>query len=202
MKKARFLLIAAVLVTNLLLSLKLNAQQFDLAVQTSYVKFNIDWDAKVSLNPKQYDNKGFEFGPVVSFRPKSAPFAFHTGLLYDVMYHESYTLNFLNVPVGLDIVMGSKAGAILGFGMKFRNLLKVPKGFLAYYSEDQMNRFLLSYTARIGAFFKVGKLRFQLFPQVELFRDPLYHSTSYKNIVYDFYVSMASLNLTVSFLEW
>ena len=198
MRNLNHILFISVTLSIIFLTSNLNAQKFDLSVQSSYVKFDIDYSSKVNFRIKQYPNKGFEAGPVICFRPKFAMFAFHTGLLYNELYYGGYSLKYLNIPLGLDIEIGKKVGVFLGFGVKFRNLLKVPKGFLEYHSEDQMSRFLLSQTARVGLFFKTGNLTFKLFPQVEITKKPLY-DISLKTYPREWYLNTASLNLIVSF---
>lgn len=202
-KKTLFFII--VFLFHMLSMVNLNAQGFDFSIQASYAKFDIDISRKVVLTPKNYNN-GFELGPIVSFRPKNTLFAFNAGMLYNAMYYEKYNLNFVSIPVGLNIEIGKKAGVFLGFGIKFWYLLKVPEEFLLYYPEEYMSRFLYSYTAQIGVFFIVNKLRFQLCPQIESFQTSLYYHLRSPAPghcgKYYYYLNMVSYNVTVSFCVW
>jgi len=177
---------------------KLAAQGFDISARASWVKVDIDISRKDVFSTKDYNN-GMEVGPMVTFRPRNTLFAFNSGLLYNVMFYENHNLNFLSTPLGLNIEMGKKAGVVLGFGVRFWYLLKVPDEFLEYHSKDMMNRFLFSYTAQLGIFYKVNNLRFQLCPQIEYFQTPLYYEYSWNHGKDYYYLNMVSYNLTVSF---
>ncbi len=107
------------------------AQGFDFSIRASWVKADVTKDSRdIVIVPKNYSN-GFELGPMANYRPKVSPFAFNAGLMYSAIYYEKYNLNFLNTPIGLNIEMGKKAGAIFGIGIKGWYLLNVPDEFLA-----------------------------------------------------------------------
>jgi len=122
-----------------------------------------------------------------------------TGLNYSLMKYEnyhssSYNLNFLNAPLQFNIEAGKKAGVILGFGCRFWYLLKVPD-IIEHYYNDNINRYLFSWTGYLGAFFTIKKLKFQVYPQIEYFRAPLYISYGYRKIEY--YINVVTYNLTI-----
>ena len=204
MKKAKMTL----LLTGLLLVIctsslpKVNAQPFSYSIRAAWVKMNVcEYDHDFVLAPKDYSN-GFEIGPLVTYRIKPTVFAFTTGILYTTMHYKNYhtyNLNFINAPLQFSIEAGKKAGVFLGFGIRFWYLLKVPQELDYFEERDRINRYLFSYTVHVGAFFTVKKLRFQLFPQVEIFKTALYYDTDWRHNKHEHFINMVSYNLTVSF---
>lgn len=195
-------LFSLIIFTVFLISwMNLTAQNFDLAIQASFAKFDIvPYGRKLVVAPKNYHN-GFELGPLVGFRPKNTLFVFNAGMLYNTMFHKNYNLNFVSIPVGLNIELGKKAGVQIGIGLKVWYLLKVPEEILLYHHEDDINRFLFSYIAQTGIFFKVQKLRFLLCLQIESFQTPLYYEPTSHGTNWEYDLNMVSYNLTVSFWD-
>lgn len=205
MKNAKFILlfIGVTLIACILQSGMVNAQRFSYSVRTAFVKMDMrgyGYSHEVVLFPEEYSN-GYEIGALVTYRFKPSPLSLSTGLnysflKYDNSYSSSYNLNFLNAPLLFNIEGGKKAGVLLGFGCRFWYLLKIPYD-LEYYHNGNINRFLFSWTGHLGAFFTIKKLRFQIYPQIEYFRTPLYINQGYRRV--EHYINIVTYNLTVSF---
>lgn len=181
--------------------LKVNSQGFDLSWQISYERYTLKENERMSFF-KGYINhyNSIELGAILYYKAPKPLFLYSTGLLYNRMCHEDFTLSFLTMPVSVNIQIGKKKGAFWGGGVKLRYLLNEPDDF---YYKDNMNSFLLSYIWQLGVFYKHKKLLFRLYPQIEFFETPLYYSEyspapGYHGKEYS-YLNMISVNLNVSF---
>jgi hypothetical protein len=91
----------------------------------------------------------------------------------------------------LDLVIGKKAGVLFGAGIKLMYLSKIPAE--PGYPGINTERFYYSFTARMGLFFTLDKIKIQLFPQIEPIQNPLYTDN------YDHYINRVSYNVAIIF---
>ncbi len=169
-----------------------SAQNFDYALQADFVKFDIDdVSPGAKLFPKDYYN-GYEIGGLIFYNPTPSHFHFYTGLSFSRFNYEYYDLSYGTLPLGLNIHIGNKAGVFLGPGIKFRLLLNDPA------QSHDFSHFVYSYTAQLGVFFTIKSLRFQLYPQLEFVKTPVYIGADWRDPVdYDLYIT--TYNLTIFF---
>jgi len=186
-------LIAPFIICTLLLWSSLShAQDFKYGVQASWAKFDIHWSPHdVSLFPKDYFD-GYEVGGLVFYNPKPSLFHFYAGLSFGRFKHRYYDLSYGTLPLGMNIHIGNKAGVFVGPGIKFRLLMNEPT------ESHDFNNFLISYTAQLGAFFTIKSLRFQLYPQVEFVKTPVYVGGTWRGPV-DYNLYITTYNLVISF---
>lgn len=61
---------------------------------------------------KEYANhyNSIEFGAILSYKTQKPLFVYSTGLLYNRMCHEYFTLNALSMPLSLNIQIGNMKG--------------------------------------------------------------------------------------------
>jgi len=168
------------------------AQNFHYAPHVALAKFTVDdVSSGVKLFPKNYDN-GFEIGGLVFYNPSPTLFHFYTGLSFTRLNYEYYDLSYGAIPLGLNIQIGNKAGIFLGPGIKLWLLLNDPD------KSYDFNRVLYSFTAQLGVFFTVKSLKFQLYPQLEFVKTPVYVGATWRG-PRDYNLYMTSYNLSVSF---
>jgi hypothetical protein len=203
--KESILIIGLAVMFSVLMPPSISAQNFSYSVRAALTKMDVTMSGhEAVLFPKEYCN-GYEIGPLLTYRLKPTPFAFSSGIIYSSMYYSDYSqrynLNFLNAPLQVSIEAGKKGGVVLGFGCRFWYLLKIPEELEFY--DDRTNRFLFSWTGHIGAFFTIKNLRFQLYPQVEYIKTPLYYlyhaSAPGYSTKYYHYINIVTYNLSVSF---
>ncbi len=190
-----FLLIRILFLIFFLSFLKSNAQGLDLSWQISYEKFSLQKNDRMSFFTEVNHYNSIELGAILSYKAPKPILVYSTGLLYNRMCYEYFTLNALSIPLSLNFRIGDKKGVFWGGGMKLRYLMNKPDDF---FDKDNFNSFLLSYIWQLGIFYKHKKLLFKLHPQIEFFQTPLYYSKDWHGKIYH-YLNMVSLNLNVSF---
>jgi hypothetical protein len=176
----------------ILQALVADAQVFEYAVHASFSKFDIDdVSPGARLFPEDYSN-GYEIGGLVFYNPSPTPFQFYTGLSFTRLNYEYYNLSYGTIPLGVNVQIGNKTGVFLSPGIKLWLLLNDPD------KTYDFNRVLYSFTAQLGVFFTVKSLKFQLYPQLEFVKTPVYVGATWRGSR-DYNLFMTSYNLTISF---
>ncbi len=166
------------------------AQGVKYAIQGALVKFDITTNHKLVLFPQDYYN-GYELGFLVKHNPKDTFIDLSVGLRYEELRYSLYNLNFINLPLGLDLVFGKKAGVLIGGSIKFKYLTRETKD--QTYSDNNAQRLYYSFAARLGLFLTLDKIKIQLFPQIESIQNPIFIAK------YDHYINRVSYNLAIIF---
>lgn len=172
-----------------------HSQSINYTLHTSFVKFDIDqYNPGAKLFPENYYN-GFEIGGNGSYKPTGTPFLFQSGLIFTHLNYEYFDLNYVVVPLKFNIEIGKRAGVFLGPGFRLWYLLIVPDNPYKY----DYNRFLYSWNARLGVFFEIKNIKFQLYPQLEFVKTPVYTTGSWSGGEIDYKLFMTSYNLSICF---
>lgn len=174
----------------LFLSTTAHAQGIKYAIQGALVKFDITTNQQIILFPHDYYN-GYELGLIIKHNPKDTFFDLSVGLQYEELRYSSYNLNFINMPLGLDLVFGKKAGFLLGGCIKLKYLTRETKD--QNYSDNNAQRLYYSFAARLGMFLTLDKIKIQFFPQIESIQNPIYTAK------YDNYINRVSYNMAIIF---
>lgn len=174
----------------LFLSNMSKAQGVKYAIQGAFVKFDISPDHKLALVPNDYYN-GYELGFLVKHNPKDTFLDLSVGLQYEELRYTSYNLNFINVPLGLNLVFGKRAGVFIGGSIILKYLTRETKD--QNFSDSNARQFYYSFVARLGLFLKLDEIKIELFPQIESIQNPIYTAK------YDHYLNKVSYNLAIIF---
>lgn len=165
------------------------AQNFNYSLLASYSKLGYVYDNNFHLSTKGYHN-GFQLGALVSFVPKTTIIEPYSGVAFSKYYHTDYNLNFLSVPVGINLLVGKKTGFSFGGGIKVWYLMSIPENFTYLVNTKQV---FISYSAQLALLFRIREYKISVGPQIDTFQ------TSIDESKYGEYFNILSLNLIFVF---
>lgn len=99
-----------------------HSQNLEIGGVVGYGKsvFNDHLDFEQLFSPTTYDN--CKLGFVVSLKPNVTSLVFNSGILYQRKGNNEFSLNFIKIPIGLDVEPGKTIRFIIGGGFYFSYL--------------------------------------------------------------------------------
>lgn len=170
------------------------SQKVSFAVRASYESFTLSYDRNY-FDARDYYN-GFGVGAFVTLDDERTILNYYTGIDFSRLHTEHYKMNFVGLPLGIDLEVGKQFGFFLGGCLKLRyQVNQLTRGY-----NEEFNDVTLSWMIRSGFFASYKNTLIRLYPKLESAQDPVIEHVPFSQTSFaSLYLTTFSLNLEVQF---